>query len=138
MNHRPGFVLVIWLLIAVCSMVVESCASNPAIPETAPNCALRAEPTARKIEKGSGITPPKAIYRLEPIAPPTLRTSVTAVLGAVIGEDGIPRHVCFMDGNEEWASAASDAFKHWRFEPATRDGRPVAVLFTLTMRLRRD
>ena len=87
---------------------------------------------------GSGITPPKAVHRVEPTTPASLRgTEAVAIIQAIIGEDGQPRHICISDGNEEWARQTADAFRHWRFEPATLDGKPVAVQFTLTMRLRR-
>jgi hypothetical protein len=102
-----------------------------------PSCASEAEPTALKLQKGSGITPPRATSRREPQASASVEDGATAVIAAIIGEEGVPRHICQMEGDEEWGPATIDAFREWRFEPATLDGKPVAVQFTLTMKFRR-
>jgi hypothetical protein len=125
-------------LVAVGAQLVLGCATAPSSQATTPNCAQLAEPSALTVAKDGEITPPKAIFRKEPIAPDSLRESAVADLGAVIGEDGKLRHICFMGGDEMWGQAAADALQDWRFEPATLDGRPVAVLFKVTMRFRRD
>jgi outer membrane biosynthesis protein TonB len=102
-----------------------------------PSCAAVAEPTALKIRKDSGVTPPRATYRKEPKAQSSLADGTIATIAAIIGEDGHPRHVCQMSGNEEWGRAVMEAFQSWRFEPATLNGSPVAVQFTLTTKLKR-
>lgn len=101
------------------------------------SCAAAAEPTALKIENGSGITPPKSIYRREPLTPASVRgRGAVAIIEAVIGEDGKPRHVCLLEGDEEWGTAVVAAFREWTFEPATLSGKKVAVVFRLTAKSR--
>jgi hypothetical protein len=112
-------------------------ATAPVVKTPSQSCAAQAEPTALKIEPGSGITPPKAIHRVEPLAPASLAgRGAFAIVEAIIGEDGKPRHICFASGDSDWGNAVAVAFKQWLFEPATLEGKPVAVQFTLTMRLR--
>ena len=126
------------LLTALGVLWILSCASQAPFVSSRSGCAAAAEPTALKFGPGSGITPPKAVHRVEPTTPESLRgTEAVAIIQAIIGEDGSPRHICISDGNEEWGRQVAEAFRHWRFEPATLDGKPVAVQFTLTMRLRR-
>ncbi|HVE72303.1 MAG TPA: energy transducer TonB [Thermoanaerobaculia bacterium] len=106
---------------------------------SASNCAAAAEPTALKIEEGSGITSPKAVHRVEPTTPDSLKgTEAVAIIQAIIGENGTPRHICISGGNEQWGKQVADAFRYWRFQPATLNGKPVAVQYTLTTRLRRN
>ena len=51
--------------------------------------------------------------------------SVTLVL--TIGKDGQVQLAEVETGAEPFASAAKEAAASWRFEPATREGRPVAA-----------
>jgi hypothetical protein len=126
------------ILIAIAGV---SAACGTASPFSTPSlasisCAAKAEPTALEITPDSGIAPPKAVHRVDPVAPSHL-TRGEAIIDAVIGEDGRPRHICLRTGDPEWGQAAATAFQNWQFEPATMDGKPVAVLFTLTTRLNR-
>ena len=134
--------VIVMLLLFVIAVLTVGCAtgtsSSPTSSTSADSCAARAEPTALKITAGSGITPPKAVHRVEPLTPASLAgREAVATLEAVIGEDGSPRHICFRDGDPDWGQSVAAALANWRFEPATLQGKPVAVLFTLTTRLRR-
>lgn len=123
---------------ALFGLLAIACAATAPLPRTpAQSCAAQAEPTALKMEPGNGVIPPKAIHRVEPLAPASLVGRATvATVEAIIGEDGKPRHICFASGDPEWGNAVAAAFKQWLFEPATLQGKPVAVQFTLTTRLR--
>lgn len=134
------------LVCTVGTLAVVACAAAPSgapVSSVSPvaldsaGCAARAEPTALKLGPETGITEPKSKYRKEPIAAPHLPDGSVAVVAAIIGENGRPRHVCVAGGEPEWARAVAEALREWRFEPATLDGRPVAVQFTLTTKLRR-
>jgi hypothetical protein len=53
---------------------------------------------------------------------------------ALIGEDGMPRRPRVDSGTDPvLAYAAMAALRSWRFRPATRDGRPIQVRYTLTI-----
>jgi periplasmic protein TonB len=80
---------------------------------------------------GNGVTAPRAIYSPEPDysdeARQTKHQGVVTLL-AVIGTDGRPRDIQVARslgmGLDEKAVAA---VRTWKFEPGTKDGRPVAV-----------
>src|SRR4029078_4679730 len=129
-RYAPSAAALFALLIICCSAVA------PVAKTQSPSCAAQAEPTALKIEPGSAITPPKTIRRVEPLAPASLVGRITvATVEAIIGEDGKPRHICVASGDPEWGNAVADALKQWLFEPATLQGKPVAVQFSLTSKL---
>jgi DMSO/TMAO reductase YedYZ molybdopterin-dependent catalytic subunit len=143
MKMRCLLIMLCWcaamtVLMTGCTTAASTAA--PSAPAAAPadSCAAMAEPTARRIAPGSGITPPNPVYRVEPVAPrAVLGLDAVATVEAVIGEDGKVRHICYRDGDREWAAAVAEALRNWRFEPAKLDGKPVATLFTLTTKLRR-
>jgi outer membrane biosynthesis protein TonB len=126
------------LMLVVLAIFSASCASTAqqSITNTGP-CWQEAEPAALKFEPGSGITPPRPVHRAEPILHVRPAQEAEATIEAVIGEDGRPRHICITSGNPDWGRAVAAAFRQWVFEPATLDGKPVAVQFTLTTRFRR-
>ena len=76
--------------------------------------------------------------------PPTLLSNLsnagcpcTVVLSVVVGRDGLvhaPRVVRHVDA--EWDSMAIEWVKKWRFEPARKDDKPVAVETNLEVRFR--
>ncbi len=128
------------LTCTVVALVTMSCATAPsvsAVVSDAAGCAARAEPAALKLGPGTGITRYESTYRKEPIAAPHLPDGSVAVVEAIIGENGVPRHICIVSGEPEWTKAVAEALREWRFEPATLEGRAVAVQFTLTTKLRR-
>ena len=51
-----------------------------------------------------------------------------------LGADGVPRRPRVEAGTDPvLAYAAMDALRNWRFRPASRDGQPLAVPYTLTV-----
>jgi outer membrane biosynthesis protein TonB len=42
------------------------------------------------------------------------------------------------EGAEALAEAAKEALSQWRYEPATRDGKPVKVFFTVVIDFKLD
>jgi TonB family protein len=82
-------------------------------------------------EGGIGVTAPRAIYKPEPDYSDEARKvgfQGVVVLWAVIGTDGHPAQLGVARslgmGLDEKALAA---VQQWRFEPARKDGRPVAA-----------
>jgi TonB family protein len=73
---------------------------------------------------------PEAIHREEPYYPPDADergTRGTVLVMALVGKDGMvkdTRVIWSIPGLEE---AAVSAVRHWRFKPATSEGRPVPV-----------
>lgn len=60
----------------------------------------------------------------------------TAVLLLVVHSDGLPGDITVSRTlSPEFDKAAIDAVKKWRFSPATRDGKPVAVRIQVEVKL---
>jgi TonB family protein len=91
---------------------------------------------------GQGVTPPSVISKVEPQfteAARAARVQGTVVLEAVINEDGTPtvsrvvRGVGYgLDEN------AVRAIEQWRFQPGTKDGKPVKVALNVEVNFNLD
>jgi len=100
---------------------------TPEKPQDAPS------PGVLKI--GKGVTPPRVIRHTDPQFSEQAHAAHfqgTCVLSVVVGEDGKPRDIKVtapvgMGLDEKAVEAVSD----WRFEPARKDGKPVAVLIAI-------
>ena len=80
---------------------------------------------------GGGVSAPRALYQPPPRYSKQARNAKyqgTCVLWLVVGADGIPRNIRVartlgLGLDEE----AIKAVRKWKFEPARKDGQPVAV-----------
>jgi TonB family protein len=116
----------------------------PAIPvKASPPTPLGVEAfdtTVHKYFDGSGIEPPKFLEKLPPKYPPELRkigTSGFVIAELVIDEGGKVRNVAIHESPaDELSAAATEAIEQWTFEPATKDGKPVAVSYSVTLEFR--
>lgn|SRR5208282_935428 len=82
---------------------------------------------------------PRATYRPSPGLPKDLkaRRDGTVVLSLVVGTDGLP-HEIKVDRplNPELDEEPMKAVTKWRFDPATQDGKPVAVQINVEVTFR--
>jgi len=92
------------------------------------------------IGSGSGVSAPKAIYQPEPEYSEEARKAKyqgTCVLWLIVGPDGKPRDIKVSRnlgmGLDE---KAIQAVKTWKFEPAMKDGKPVAVEISVEVEFR--
>ena len=80
---------------------------------------------------GGGVTAPRAIYAPDPDYSDEARKNKyqgTVVLWLVVGPDGRPRDMRVSRSlGMGLDQKAMEAVRTWRFEPATKDGHPVAV-----------
>lgn len=84
-----------------------------------------------RVSEGQGIAAPKQVYSPEPEFSQKARQAYeqgTVTLSLIVGTDGKPRDVTLScssapDLNEN----AVAAIKSWKFEPGTKDGKPVMV-----------
>jgi TonB family protein len=89
-------------------------------------------PSTDKIFRvGNGISPPKATYQPEPEFSERARQAKfqgVVMLGLIVDRDGVPRRIRILSplgaGLDE---KAVHAVETWKFEPAKKDGEPVAV-----------
>jgi TonB family protein len=94
------------------------------------------EPTG-PIRVGGDVKPPKKIFHPSPqyteIARKARITGVV-IVEAIIDKQGNVTNVKILKGLPMGLDqAAVDAVKRWRFEPATLNGKPVAVIYNLTV-----
>lgn len=89
---------------------------------------------------GGGVSAPIAIYKIEPEYSEEARKAKfqgTVILSIVVDESGMPRNLKIVRplglGLDE---KAIEAVSKWRFKPAMKDGRPVAVLATVEVNFR--
>jgi TonB family protein len=89
---------------------------------------------------GGGVSAPKAVFSPDPEYSEEARKAKyqgVCVLWLVVGPDGKPRDVRVARtlglGLDE---KAIEAVKTWRFEPAVKDGRPVAVQINVEVTFR--
>ncbi len=89
---------------------------------------------------GNGVMPPRQLYAPDPQYTEAAREAKiagTVLLFVVIGADGLVHDVKVQRSLEpSLDQKAVDAVRTWRFEPATRDGRPVPVQVTIEVNFR--
>jgi len=87
---------------------------------------------------GPGITPPRVIHQVEPNPKKDaggFRISGTVLVGLIVSSHGEPKDVRVVQSlQKDVDQSAVDAVKEWRFEPAKKDGMPVAVRVTVEIR----
>ena len=81
---------------------------------------------------GGDVSPPKLIYKVDPSHVPG---TGTVLLELVVSSKGLPRDLRVIESvGKELDSSAIEAVKQWRFEPARKNDKPVAVRVTVEIR----
>jgi TonB family protein len=87
---------------------------------------------------GDGITPPKVIHQVSPkpdSGQQGFRISGVVLIGLVVSSHGLPVHVHVVrSADKDIDQSAVDAVTQWRFEPARKGDKPVAVRLTIEIR----
>ena len=85
---------------------------------------------------GNGVTTPRVTHQVDPEHPARgFRISGTVLIGLVITSHGEPKDVHVVRSLEKDVDqAAVDAVKQWHFEPAMKEGKPVAVRISVEIR----
>lgn len=120
------------------SLLLALCAA--AAPRSAPplrclDASGQPSPDALKpLRVGETIERPELVHRVKPVWPDNTRYSG----GAIVIESIIDRRgrICaarLLKGRGPWADASLAAVKQWKFKPAKRNGRPMAVFYYLTV-----
>jgi TonB family protein len=137
---RVRFVLI--LREAVTDLEIESPPEDaPAAGELQANAEFDTpEGSVYRLSKEGGVKAPKILYQPNPELSEkarALREQGTVTISVIVGTDGRPRNfevTCSSgpDLNENAVAAA----KEWRFEPATKDGKPVMVQLSIDFSFR--
>lgn len=93
-------------------------------------------PSGRAIfQVGKDVTPPQAIYSPIPQydgQAGRLIYQATCTLSTIVGPDGVPRNIHVVKGiGMGLDEKAIETVKNWKFAPATKDGKPVAVAISV-------
>jgi periplasmic protein TonB len=127
----------VWLAVAtLAGVVIVQGQTSPQPSESSPN----ASSAGFGVHRFSGCqSVPCEIYAPEPkVRPEALKGLKNPVVRVrlVVGEDGRPRGIEVLKGvSPELDQAALDGVKRWRFTPARKEGKPVAVKLNIELNL---
>lgn len=88
---------------------------------------------------GDGITPPRLIHQVNPQYSGKKGVGVkgSVAIAMVISSKGIPENPRVVQGlDPDVDNSAIEAIKQWRFSPAQKDKKPVAVKVTVEVQFR--
>jgi len=105
----------------------------------APAGTSQAQPT--RIKVGGNIRAPRKLVNVNPLYPDSMRDAgreAAVSLDAVIGTDGSVTSVRVIsaDIHPDFAIAAAEAVRQWKFDPTLLNGVPVEVQMTVTVEFR--
>lgn len=85
---------------------------------------------------GPGVTPPRVIQQVQPEHPAKgFRISGTVEIGLIVSSAGEPKDVRVVRSLEkDIDQSAVEAVQKWRFDPAKKDGKAVAVKVSVEIR----
>lgn len=88
------------------------------------------------VRVGGNVRAPRKLVDVRPIYPDSMRAAGregTVTLDAIIGEDGSVSSVRVVGGDvhPDFAAAASDAVRQWKFSPTLLNGRAVEVVMSV-------
>jgi len=95
------------------------------------------EPDEAVYDLGPGVTPPRLIHQVRPERKesPGFRLSGKVVVSLVVSSAGVPAKVSVVEGiDKDVDQSVIVAVKQWRFVPARKDGKAVAVRVTAEVR----
>ena len=92
------------------------------------------------VKVGEEIEQPKLIKKVNPIYPEEARKALVeglVILRARINEEGlVERTIVLKSESTLLNKAAIDAVKQWKYEPLYKEGKPVPVVFDVTVRFK--
>jgi len=94
------------------------------------------EPDETHIRAKGDIKPPKLIKKVEPVYPDEARKNDiqgVVILEATTDTEGRVEKVKILRSIPELNQAAEDAVKQWVYEPFVINGKPIGLVFTVTV-----
>jgi TonB family protein len=79
---------------------------------------------------GPGVTPPRVVKQVNPSYPINrgVRAVGSVIIGLVVSSKGLPKDPHVVKGiDKDLDASAVQAVKEWRFEPAQKNGKSIAV-----------
>ena len=134
--------LVCTAVVLVCVMAGTIAGTVMALPLGSPIGERAANQQQVADGKDSGVTLPKLVSEVKPQYTPVAmkaRIEGTVLLTSVVGTDGTPGDIEITqsrDPENGLDNQAVTALRQWRFEPGTKDGKPVPVRVTVEIQFR--
>jgi hypothetical protein len=128
--------ILIWTCSPTSSTPARSSAGEPATVATSATRPLAGEHVAKPLRIGGDVVAPVVVKRVDPDwskVPKGFRYAGIVLLEAVIDEKGIPVNVRAIKGQPELTEPSIAALKQWRFKPGALHGKPVPVIFNLSV-----
>lgn len=97
------------------------------------------DPPVLDTPTSSGVSPAKVIRRVSPTYPPAalaLRREGDVVLDVTVGENGEVKDVRVAQGSPDFAKAAVEAVRAWRYDPYRLNGKPTEITTRVILRFR--
>ena len=88
---------------------------------------------------GPGVTPPRVIKQTAPQYPNGrgVSASGSVLIGLIVSSKGLPKDPHILKSlDKDLDQSAVDAVKEWRFAPALKDGKAIAVRVSLQIQFR--
>lgn len=104
-----------------------------------PDSVLTDEPqiALAPVPVGGEVKAPVIVKRIDPVYPALMqkiRKPGRVVVQCIIDHNGTIQNVAVVDAtNELFAAAATEAVRQWKFRPGTHKGRPLDVIYHLTV-----
>ena len=81
----------------------------------------------------AAVIPPRVISRIDPVMPEDVQRRGVVVLAGVVNKSGQVETLTVQRAfTPAFDKACLDAVRQWRYEPATQNGRPVAIDYHVT------
>jgi TonB family protein len=128
-SSGAAFLLAAFLIAAWLSFHAVPAYSGQAEKEQA-----RQEPEEQVYDLGPGITPPRVVRQVSPQYSGSrgVRVVGSVTIGLVVTSRGRPKNPQIVKSLEKDVDkSAVEAVQQWKFDPAKKDGKPVAVRITL-------
>ncbi len=123
---KGGRIYTIYLPMPSKNWILQYCAHNSSSPGQV------RQSSSVEIRLDPGIIPPSAVEQFDFHRPPVSKADAnrqgTIILQGIIGEDGSVSELKVLQGLQETVDqAALAAFSRWKFRPAQRSNKPIAV-----------
>lgn len=111
------------------------------VAEGTPQPQVQSSGPAVRVRVGGNVQVAQLVRQVRPAYPPDLQAQGiegTVLVDAVIGKDGVPMSLKVSNTavNREFADAALDAIRQWRYSSTLLNGEPVEVVTTITIEFR--
>lgn len=132
--HSPEMTRALKTVLVVCMSAL--CVPVPIASQTHEPQAKEPQSGEPVYEVGNGVAPPRVTHQVAPEHPERgFRISGTVLIGLIVTSKGEPDAVHVIRSLEKDVDqSAVDAVKQWRFDPATKEGKPVAVRISVEIR----